>query len=120
MRGHHELISLRKSGQRPRIVSIDLGPNVWTMWMDWHIETPHQAYVHISPDELLSGLDVRFCVGMNVSVSGPDRRRLGVVMQACCDAGARRVFAAHVTVAMIGSDRIATVHDLLDTWERPA
>jgi hypothetical protein len=93
MRGHEPLRTMRRRGVRPGVVFIDLvrQPSEWPL--QWSTECPHRAHVEILDDEMLSGLDLRFCVGMQVLVQGEAGRRVAQVAEACIEAGAARVVA---------------------------
>lgn len=92
MRGQEHAIAMRRQGITPRMVFIDLGDaSDWpSLWPD---NCPHRAHVEIADDELLSGLDFRFCVGLKVIVQGKDMGRVRLVSEACLEAGAGEVTA---------------------------
>lgn len=97
MRGHAAIIAMRRQGISPRVVNFDLDrPDSW--WCrNWQHETPRWAHVCVGPQELISGLDLRFVVGLIVLVTGENAARVERVTKACLEAGAARVVSAHVT-----------------------
>lgn len=96
MRGHESLIAMRHSGVRPETVSIHLGTDHSMAWRDWQQTIPHHAHVEIADDEPLSGLDMRFTVGMFVVITGSDEKRISAVHAACQASGAQRVLSGAV------------------------
>jgi hypothetical protein len=76
MRGHEPIKAMRRRGVRPRAVFIDLVRDHSDWPSGWANECPQRAHVEILDDELLSGLDLRFCVGMQALVQGEDALRL--------------------------------------------
>ena len=96
MKGHGALIAMRHSGVRPETVSIHLGADHSNAWRDWHETTPKHAHVEIADDEPLSGLDMRFTVGMFVVITGSDEKRISSVHAACQASGAQRVLSGAV------------------------
>ena len=96
MRGHEALIAMRHSGVRPEAVSIHLGTDHSNAWRDWHKEIPTTAHIEIADDEPLSGLDMRFTVGMFVVITGSDEKRISAVHAACQASGAQRVLSGAV------------------------
>lgn len=117
MRGHEALIALRKTGVRPQIVFIEAGIDHAETWRTWQDDTPEHAYVEVGPDDAISSLDLRFVVGMNVVISGPDERRVGAVYRLCQESGAKRVLGAFVTVCDEHGQPKATVHSVKDSAE---
>lgn len=89
MRGHNNLIAMRNAGKRPAIVFINDFP-CQTDWADWS----DHATVCVHGDQL-SSLDLRFVVGMTVSVSSFDEARAKRIAEICKQAGARTVAGAH-------------------------
>lgn len=94
MRGHDALIAMRRGGQRPRTLQIHAGVDHSLAWKDWQDTMPGHAEVEIADDEFLSGLDLRFVVGMRVIVTGDSDRRVTAIHAKCVELGARRVVSA--------------------------
>ena len=107
MRGHEHLIDMRKAGQRPAIVFINDFP-CQTDWADWG----DHATVCVHGDSL-SNMDLRFVVGMTVSVSSFDESRAKRIADACKQAGARIVAGAHA----IRINEIQTTTGWADVWQ---
>lgn len=117
MRGHAAIIAMRRRGVRPRVVFLDLD-HAYDFWCHhWPRECPIRAHVCIGPDELVSGLDLRFCVGLTVLVTGSNAARVERVTAACMEAGAARAVGVHVTTTEDHSadfGRRAVVHSIND------
>lgn len=96
MRGQEQLIELRKTGRVPRTVQIFAGIDHSKAWLDWHEIGPRHAEVEIADDEFLSGLDLRFVVGLRVILVGGNERRVRSIHAACEAIGAKRVVSAVV------------------------
>ena len=90
MHGHNEIIQMRNAGRVPKIVFINDYP-CKTNWSEFG----EHATVCVSGDSLNS-LDLRFVVGMAVSVSGSTESRAKGLFQACKLAGAAKVASCHV------------------------
>lgn len=95
MRGHEQLLVMRRKGFSPKWVFIDTWTEEGGAWSDWPVETPHRAHVEVHGNDLISGLDFRFVVGLQVLVMGRELYRLQAIGDACKEAGARRVLIAH-------------------------
>lgn len=91
MRGHEHIIAMRKARTKPRIVFINDG---WSdgMAKHWHESNDH-ATVELQPGENIENLDLRFLVGVTVSISSCDMNRAKRLFQSCIDAGASTVGA---------------------------
>jgi hypothetical protein len=100
MTGQDEIIELRKRGQRPYIVFLN----------DFPCNTGRLAGDHftvsVSPDEQPEWLDLRFLLGMRVSVLASSEKRARRFLEACKDAGA-------VTIG-VGAPRV----DANDPWDK--
>ena len=94
MRGHDALIAMRPGGKRPRTLQIHAGVDHSMAWKDWPETMPSHAEVEIADDEFLSGLDLRFAVGMRVIVTGSSSKRVKSIHDTCVAVGARRVVSA--------------------------
>ncbi len=94
MRGHEKIIAMRKAGSRPAIVFL----NDFPCKTDW-FEFGEHATVDVSGDQP-EWLDLRFLVGLKVSITGGNEKRAKRFMEACKAAGAVTVGAgvsAHVS-----------------------
>ena len=107
MRGQDQLIDMRKAGKRPAIVFINDFP-CRTDWADWG----DHATVCIDGDQL-SSLDLRFVVGMTVSVSSFEEARAKRIADICKQAGARTVAGAHA----IRVNEFQTTTGWVDIWQ---
>ena len=87
MRGHENVIAMRKAGKRPAMVFV----NDWPCNVDW-FETGDHATVCVAGDNPES-LDTRFSVGLAISISSECEKRA----RALSDAFKRHadVVAAH-------------------------
>jgi hypothetical protein len=101
MRGHDHLIAMRKAGITPRIVFINDFPCKQSI--DWH--NPGEKYhedwpadhVTICTDGYsLSSLDLRFVVGLTVSICSENEGRAKALFQKAKDFGAKAVAASHI------------------------
>jgi hypothetical protein len=99
MRGYTQLHAMRKRGQRPSFVSIDVGDNPKWLCDNWHTQGL-QAYLLVEPSDPIDRLDLLAVVGLQVHVSGhvDDRERVRKVYDTCVAAGASRVFGGLHTV----------------------
>jgi hypothetical protein len=96
MRGQEQLIALRKAGKAPRTVQIFAGLDHSQAWRDWHEVCARHAEVEINDDDFLSGLDLRFVVGLRVILVGSSERRVRSIHNACAAIGAKSVTSAVV------------------------
>jgi len=85
MRGHEPLIAMRKAGRRPACVFL----NDFLCQTDWP-QYGDSATVSIHGDAPET-LDLRFLVGMTVSVLATDENRARTILEACKAAGAEIV-----------------------------
>jgi hypothetical protein len=101
MRGHEPIIAMRKAGTTPKTVFINDYPCHTSL--DWH--DPGQAYGEGWPaddatvstaGDAISSLDLRFLVGLTVSISSHSEGRAKALFEACKQAGAKTVAACHV------------------------
>lgn len=94
MKGHEDLIDLRRKGFRPiGGVMVDATPGGDRWAQDWGRLGISMAFVDIALDDPLHRLDLRFAKGLPVDVSGEDVCRVGEVAKAFVKAGASRVIA---------------------------
>lgn len=93
MRGHENLIALRKRGLKPAgMVSVCDYP-VRPVFLRWdHTEDGTSPTVCVDGDDIAS-LDLRFLVGLPVDVTGTDPRRVKALAGLCKRAGADMVIA---------------------------
>jgi hypothetical protein len=90
MKGHDTLIKLRKAGKVPKIVFL----NDYPCKTDWF---EHGDHVTISTDgDALSSLDLRFLVGLRVSISSPFESRAKAIFAKAKWFGAKTVAACHM------------------------
>ena len=82
MRGHETILAMRQQGKRPSIVFL----NDFPCQTDWAYRGD-SATVNIS-GEAVETLDLRFLVGMTVSVLSTDENRATAILEACKAAGA--------------------------------
>jgi hypothetical protein len=90
MRGHEAIIAMRKAGKRPSFVFI----NDWACDTDWDKHGDH-ATVSTAGD-VVQLLDMRFLVGLKVSISSTSEVRAMALFDQCKAAGAACVGAVHV------------------------
>ena len=90
MRGHENIIRLRQAGKKPAFVFI----NDWPCNTEW-FETGEHATVCTDQDAI-EALDLRFLVGLRVSVSSNEESRAKALFDACKAAGVEMVGAVHV------------------------
>lgn len=91
MRGHEELIRVRQSGLKPAglvfVNDYDVVPDVFR-WIE-NGQSPHVS----THGDNVSALDLRFLIGLKVSVDGHDPMRVKALAAACRKAGAEYVIA---------------------------
>lgn len=87
MRGHDDLLQMRKAGRNPGIVFINDYP-CKTQWAEWG----EFATVCVHGDELPS-IDVRFVEGLKVSITGKTKARAKAIMGMAIEWGAVSVGA---------------------------
>lgn len=90
MRGHDAIVSMRRAGKRPAFVFI----NDWPCRTDWAQNGAHATVCTAGDDIAL--LDLRFLVGLQVSVCASTEERAKALFEACKAAGVRMVAAGHV------------------------
>jgi len=89
MKGHHALVAMRQSGRHPKWVFI----NDYPCKTDWH-EWGEHATLCVHGDSL-AGLDLRFLVGLHVSVSSPVLERAKAIFEMVKSSGAQAVAAGY-------------------------
>lgn len=101
MRGHEHIIAMRKTGVTPKIVFINDFPCQTAR--DWH--NPGEKYGEVWPadhatvstaGDPLSSLDMRFLVGLTVSISSESEARAKALFAKAMQFGAKTVAACHV------------------------
>lgn len=90
MLGHEPLLKLRMQGFSPSVVFV----NETIVGTDW-FEHGDYATVCITPDEPLELLDLRFCMGLVVSVGSTSENRAKRLLEAFKGAGAQTVASSH-------------------------
>lgn len=90
MHGHENIIRMRKTGVKPAFVFV----NDWPCETGW-FDTGEHATVCTDGDDLAS-MDLRFLVGLRVSVSAHSEARAKAIFEACKAAGVEVVGAVHV------------------------
>ena len=100
MRGHEPIIAMRKAGTAPKIVFIN-DFHCQTA-RDWH--NPGEKYGEVWPadhatvstaGDALSSLDLRFLVGLKVSISSLTEGRAKALFEKAKASGAKTVAACH-------------------------
>lgn len=94
MRGHEAIIDMRKQGRRPAVVFLNDYP--CAAELEWSSYSEH-ATVEVCGDQP-ELLDLRFVIGMRVSISAETVDRAKRFMEACKQAGAALVGAGVVEV----------------------
>ena len=91
MRGHERLIDMRRAGKAPRMVFI----NDYKCATDW-FEIPGDAVTICTDGDAIELLDLRFLVGLTVSVGSTNEKRAKALFDRCKRASASVVAACHV------------------------
>jgi hypothetical protein len=94
VKGHETIIAMRRDGQKPAIVFL----NDFACDAEWPRFGDH-ATVDVSGEQP-EWLDLRFLVGLRVSITGTSEKRAKRLLEACKQAGAVTVgagTAAHVS-----------------------
>jgi hypothetical protein len=101
MRGHEPILAMRKAGTAPSFVFInDFHCQPARDWSNPGVKYGEQwpadhATVSTAGDAL-SSLDLRFLVGLKVSISSESEGRAKALFELCKKAGAKTVAACHV------------------------
>ena len=90
MRGQEHIIAMRLAGKVPKIAFV----NDYPCKTDW-FETGDHATV-CTAGNALSSLDLRFLVGISVSISADTEARAKAIFAKAKEAGAKTVAACHV------------------------
>lgn len=88
MRGHDKIIELRMQRKAPAMVFINDYPT--KLHEDDH---PNTVCTH---GDVIQLLDLRFIVGLRVSIGSESEQRAKALMEACKNAGAKVVAACHI------------------------
>ena len=99
MNGHEKIIALRKQGMKPPFVFL----NDYPCQTDW-FENHEHAIVCTHGDSIES-LDIRFLVGMAVSVSATTENRAKALFNACKQASASVVASCVVQTDVHSSNQ---------------
>lgn len=90
MRGHEPIIAMRQRGKKPAFVFI----NDYPCDTDW---VPHGDHATVSTaGDVIQLLDLRFLIGLKVSISAESEVRAMALFDQCKAAGAACVGAAHI------------------------
>jgi len=107
MKGQEKIIEMRKAGMRPAIVFVNDFPDESAR--SWH--NPGERYGEVWPADHptvcthatpLSSVDMRFAVGMRVSISADSEQRAKALFKKAVEAGASCVAASHAIPAANG------------------
>ena len=90
MKGHEHIIASRIAGQKPPFVFI----NDYPCKTDWFEFAEHATVC--THGDTIETLDMRFVVGLAVSVSATEEKRAKALSDACKQHGAHVVAACHV------------------------
>jgi hypothetical protein len=94
MRGHEPLLQMRRSGLRPRTVTLLTAPG-WDRWVsNWPAVCPEFPELEIAPDETPERLDLRCLIGLPVHVLGTDEARVERIAKCAMAAGAQRAMGS--------------------------
>ena len=91
MRGHEKLIEMRKQRLKPEIVFI----NDYKCFTDWHKYAEDAVTICVAGD-VVQLLDLRYLVGLTVTISSPSEVRAKALFDKCKAAGALVVAACHI------------------------
>jgi hypothetical protein len=90
MRGHENIIALRVQGKSPKIVFL----NDYPCKTDWFENSDHATVC--TDNNPISSLDLRFLVGLTVSISASSEGRAKALFAKAKQFGAKTVAACHV------------------------
>lgn len=91
MKGHQPIIEMRLNRKAPRIVFL----NDYPCKTDW-FENPGDAATVCTHGDRIETLDLRFLVGLVVSISSPDENRAKALYSRCRGIGVSAVGACHI------------------------
>lgn len=110
MRGHEQLIALRRRGLCPSLVLLDLLPGYTLLSSDWQLGGHYGngvAHIELLEAESISRLDLRFLVRLKVLVSGAGTAAVERLHRAVVGAGAAWVFSQ--SMEPVGGGEFRTV-----------
>jgi hypothetical protein len=90
MRGHEKIIEMRRNRFAPKIVFV----NDWPCKTDWFEHQDHATVC--THGDSIEALDLRFLVGLTVSISSHVEVRAKALAKACREACAATVAACHI------------------------
>lgn len=91
MRGHHKLIEMRRERKRPGIVFL----NDYPCETNWHTNKG-DAVTICTDGDVIQTLDMRFLVGLKVSIGSPSEIRAKALFEKCKASGASVIAACHI------------------------
>lgn len=91
MRGHEQLIAVRRRGVKPAAVHVWCGSDETGWSSGWLERGSSVAWIEVGDGDSLAGLDLRCVVGLPVVVQGDSERRVRGVCEAAAECGAKRV-----------------------------
>lgn len=109
MRGHQELIQMRMNRKAPRMVFV----NDWDCRTDW-FENPGDAVTICTAGDDLESLDMRFLVGLRVSVSSASEKRAKRLFDLC------KAYAHTVAACHLDSGRPWEQKGWVEVWSKQA
>lgn len=86
------MLALRRQRMRPFAVDVHIGHDATESWRDWQ-ECGELAHLEVTPDEVISRLDLRCLVGLWVIAGGLDEARVRAFHAAAVAAGAKVVLS---------------------------
>jgi hypothetical protein len=110
MKGHERLIDMRRAGKAPRFVFI----NDYPCKTDW-FENPGDAVTVCTHGDSVELIDLRFLVGLKVSISGEDEARVKKLYERCKASGVGMVAACHIQPGVKRWDQAGWA----EVWKRP-
>ena len=106
MKGHLPLIAMRRAGKAPVLVSLyDTDVCQWRDWQDWE-ELGALPQILIESTDAPHRLDLRFLVGLRVTIAVSSADRLTALAGACRRAGAVQVVGS---ARKFDGDRMTTL-----------
>jgi hypothetical protein len=112
VRGHDEVIALRRRGLRPQMVWVNDGrymPDKFWCYLRDCGELGDQ--IELDATDQPGRADLRWAIGLTVNLCGSDELRVGRFARALEQAGARRVIAYWQTTRLrADGDYVATTH----------
>lgn len=110
MRGHQQLLEMRRRGMATSLVWLQIGRDSLRTWAGWPQWSGH-AHVEVDPADNLATLDLRCLVGLTAMVCGfDDVDRVRQLHAACVAAGAKRVISS--TYRRVRVDDLETIETI--------